>query len=173
MKNLVSTLSLCLLASFVTPALSADTAAPAAKPPASAKPASASANMQILLDKVKADKKLLVASNISLTEVEAQAFWPIYDAYQKDLGALNERLGKGIVAYADAYNAGTLTDETATKLSNESIAIEEGEAQLRKNYAAKLAKALPGKKAALYLQLESKIRAAVRYEIAKQIPLVP
>jgi hypothetical protein len=129
--------------------------------------------MQILLDKVKADKKLLVAANISLTDAESKAFWPIYDAYQKELGALNERLGKGIVAYAEAYNADTLTDETATKLSNESIAIEEGEAQLRKSYAAKLAKALPGKKAALYLQLESKIRAAVRYEIAKQIPLVP
>jgi hypothetical protein len=173
MKSLFSTLSLCLLASLVTPALAADPAAAPAKPAAAAKPAAnASANMQILLDKVKADKKLLVASNISLTDEESKVFWPIYDAYQKDLGALNDRLGKGIVAYAEAYNAGSLTDETANKLINEAIAVEEGEALMRKNYAAKLSKALPAKKAALYLQVEGKIRAAVRWELAKQIPLV-
>ena len=42
-------------------------------------------NMQILLDKVKADKKLVVAANMDLTEPEAKAFWPMYDDYQKEL----------------------------------------------------------------------------------------
>ena len=37
-------------------------------------------NMQILLDKIKADKKLLVAANMDLTESEAKGFWPIYEA---------------------------------------------------------------------------------------------
>ena len=37
-------------------------------------------NMKILLDKIKADKKLLVAANMDLTESEAKAFWPVYDA---------------------------------------------------------------------------------------------
>ncbi|MEE9538819.1 MAG: hypothetical protein V3W10_05750, partial [candidate division NC10 bacterium] len=34
--------------------------------------------MQILREKIQADKKLLVATNMDLTEKEAQAFWPIY-----------------------------------------------------------------------------------------------
>jgi hypothetical protein len=42
-------------------------------------------NMQILREKIKADKKLLVASNMELTESEAKNFWPIYEDYQKDL----------------------------------------------------------------------------------------
>ncbi|MCJ7681222.1 MAG: hypothetical protein MUP70_10890, partial [Candidatus Aminicenantes bacterium] len=41
-------------------------------------------NMQILLEKVKADKKLVVAANMDLTESEAKGFWPVYEAYQKD-----------------------------------------------------------------------------------------
>jgi hypothetical protein len=38
-------------------------------------------NMQIMREKVKADKKLLVASNMQLTEAEAKAFWPVYEEY--------------------------------------------------------------------------------------------
>ena len=39
-------------------------------------------NMQIVLEKVKADKKLLVAANMELTESEAKGFWPVYEEYQ-------------------------------------------------------------------------------------------
>ena len=34
-------------------------------------------NMEILRQKIKADKKLVVAANMNLTEAEAKAFWPI------------------------------------------------------------------------------------------------
>src|SRR5271169_776986 len=74
---------------------------------------SADTNMQILRDKVKADKKLVVAANMNLNEAEGKAFWPIYDAYQRDLQLLNDRLAKTILAYADAYNKNALTDEEA------------------------------------------------------------
>ena len=41
--------------------------------------------MEILRQKIKADKKLVVAANLKLTDAEGTAFWPVYDAYQKDL----------------------------------------------------------------------------------------
>ncbi len=130
-------------------------------------------DMQILLDKVKADKKLVVAANMDLTEAEGKAFWPIYDGYQKDLQAINERLGKTILAYADAYNKKTLTDEQAKQLSDEALTIDQDEIAMRKSYAARLNRVLPAKKTARYLQIENKIRAALRYELAAGIPLVP
>jgi hypothetical protein len=133
---------------------------------------SADTNMQILRDKVKADKKLVVAANMELTDAEGKGFWPVYEAYQKDLQALNERLKKAILSYADAYNNRTLTDERAKQLADEAIAIDEREIQMRKACTAKLAPILPGKKAARYLQIENKIRAALRYELAGAIPLV-
>ena len=140
--------------------------------PAYAQSTSADMDMQILRDKLKADKKVIVASNMQLTDAEANAFWPIYDAYQNDLKAINARLGNGILAYADAYKAGPITDEAAKKFLDEAIAIDDAEAKLRKDYAAKLTAAIPAAKAARYLQIESKIRAAVRYELAANIPLV-
>ena len=51
----------------------------------------ASDNMQILVEKVRADKKLLVAENMQLTEPEAKAFWPVYKAYQDELFLLRTR----------------------------------------------------------------------------------
>ena len=64
-------------------------------------------NMEILRDKLKADKKLVVAQNMDLTEAEAKGFWPVYEAYQKELGKINERLGAAVNAYAKEYNANT------------------------------------------------------------------
>jgi hypothetical protein len=140
--------------------------------PAYAQSTSADMDMQILRDKLKADKKVIVASNMQLTDAEANAFWPIYDTYQNDLKAINARLGNGILAYADAYKAGPISDAAAKTFLDEALAIEDAEAKLRRDYAAKLTAAIPAAKAARYLQIESKIRAVIRYELAANIPLV-
>jgi len=130
-------------------------------------------NTQILRDKIKADKKLLVADNMKLTETEAKAFWPIYDAYQKELAAVNERLVTTIKAYADAYNKGAISDETATKLGDEVLAIDQAVVDLNKSYFGKIKAAVSASKAARYIQIERKIRSLLSADLAAQIPLVP
>jgi len=45
-------------------------------------------NMEIVKEKIRTDKKLFVATNMQLTESEANAFWPVYEAYQAELGKL-------------------------------------------------------------------------------------
>ncbi len=140
--------------------------------PVLAQDKSADTNMRIMIDKVRADKKALVADNMDLTDTEARAFWPIYDQYQAELKVINDRLASTILAYADAYNAGSLPDSTAKRLLDEAIAIDDSEVRLRRDYAARLTRAIRAAKAARYLQIENKIRAALRYELAANIPLV-
>jgi len=137
--------------------------------PAAAQTAS---DMRILAEKIKADKKLVVAANMQLTEEEAKGFWPVYEAYQKDLQGINKRLLVTIANYADAYNKGPVSDETAKKLINEAIAIEDAEVRLKNSYVPRLEKVIPGMKVARYIQIENKIRAIGKYELAAQIPLV-
>jgi len=157
--KLIAVLALAFGVAFAAPALAQDKK-------------SSDTNMQILRDKIKADKKLVVAANMNLSDAQAKKFWPIYDAYQKELATLNRRIARVIVEYAEADMKGAVSDELAAKLIKESIAVEQAEAAARKRLADKLTKALPGKVAARYLQIESKIRAAVRYELAADIPLV-
>ena len=129
-------------------------------------------NMQILRDKIKADKKLLVATNMELTESEAKGFWPIYDQYQKDLQKINRRMANVLESYAADFRGKLLTDDKAKKLIEEAVAIEQAEANLKSTYAPKLSKVLPVKKVARYLQIENKIRAVVKYDLAQGVPLV-
>jgi hypothetical protein len=129
-------------------------------------------NMQILRDKIKGDKRLLVSMNMELTAPEGKAFWPVYEQYQKDLAAINGRIIKLIESYAADYRANTLTDEKAKKLVDEYVAVEKAEAALKTASVPKLRKVLPEKKVVRYLQIENKIRAAVKYELATQVPLV-
>jgi hypothetical protein len=133
---------------------------------------SSSTNMEILRQKVKADKKLVVAANMNLTDAESKVFWPIYDAYQKDIETINQRMANAINDYAAAYKKDAVLNDAAQKLLDEAIAIEFDEVSLKKTYAAKLGKGLPAGKVARYLQIENKIRAIVRYHLAEAIPLV-
>lgn len=134
--------------------------------------AAQNSDMEILRDKIKADKKLVVSANMNLTQSEAKAFWPVYEAYQNDLMQINKRLVAVIKEYADAYNKDAVTDALAKKLVGESVAIQEAEAKLLRAYLPKLEKVLPGVKMARYMQIENKIRAVVDYELAANIPLV-
>lgn len=154
------------------PAAGASTAtARAASRPAPASMASEQ-NVQILLDKIKADKKLLVASNMDLTDAEAKSFWPLYDSYQGELMQINQRLGNTIADYADLISKGSIPDDRATALLDQALAVEKSEVDLKRTYAEKVAAVLPATKAARYMQIETKIRSLLKGELARRIPLV-
>src|SRR6187551_109293 len=116
------------------------------------------ANMEILREKMKADKKLVVAANMGLTDAEGQKFWPIYDEYQRDLKKVNDKMTKVITTYADAYNKGPVTDEVAKDLMRDAMNVEEAELKLKRKYIPIVEKTLGAAKAARYMQIESKIR---------------
>lgn len=128
-------------------------------------------NLEIVHEKLKADKKLIVAQYMELTESEAKRFWPIYDGYQKDLQKLNDRIMNLLKSYAADYRNNSLTDEKAQTLLNDWIAIEQDEAKQRRGYAAQAVKALPAKKAARYLQIENEYRMLIKYDLATAVPL--
>lgn len=130
-------------------------------------------NMEILRDKIKADKKLVVAANMELTDAEGQKFWLIYDDYQSDLSKINMQTGDVIKSYANAYNNKAVTNETAKKLVNEAMAVEQKELELKRAYFTKVETAIGSVKAARYIQIENKIRALIKFELADKIPLLP
>ena len=150
---------LILAATLAQPVLSAEETSPSPS------------EMEILRDKIYADKKLIVSNNLNLTEAEAKAFWPIYGTYQDDLHKINDRIAKLINDYAVAYNKGAISDKSAQQLIDEAIEIEMDEAKLKKSYLPKLNKVIPGVKVARYFQIENKIRAIIRYDLASAIPL--
>jgi len=127
-------------------------------------------NMQIVVEKVRADKKLFIAENMQLNEAEAKAFWPVYEQYQDELFLLRARTAKLIKDYADGYEK--MTNDNAKKLLDELMIIEGLGPKLRQAYLPKFRKTLPEVKVVRYYQIENKIYAVLLYELARNIPLV-
>ena len=127
-------------------------------------------NMAIVKEKISTDKKLFIATNMQLTESEAKSFWPVYEAYQAELGKLREREGKLIEEFATNFES--MSDDVAKKLLDDSLSIDSDHEKLRQSYLSKIRGVLSDKKVARYYQLESKIDAVIEYELAKRIPLV-
>jgi hypothetical protein len=152
-----------VLAAFTQPSLAQT------KPAGGDKPAD---NLEIIHAKLKADKKLIVAKYMELTESEAKKFWPVYDEYQKDLENSNQRILRLLESYAADYKKKSLTDEKAKTLLDEWIAIERDEGKRRSAFTPRVLQALPAKKAARYLQIENEYRILLRYELAGVVPLV-
>ena len=126
--------------------------------------------METLRDALRADKKAYIAQYMQLTQTEGKEFWPYYESYQFDLQKINDRLIKLIDDYAKVYQS--LSDQDAAKMVDEYLAIEQDEIKLKELYFRTLCKMLPIKKVARYMQLENKIRALVRYELAARVPLI-
>jgi hypothetical protein len=126
-------------------------------------------NMDILLEKIRADKKLLVAGVMELTESEAKGFWPVYESYQNGLKKLGDRSITLIDDFARNYQM--MSEDAAKKLVDDYMDIEKDRTALRRDYLPKFRKVLPERKVLRYYQLENKLQAVVNHEIAAEIPL--
>lgn len=119
---------------------------------------------------LRADKKVLVAENMMLTESEAAAFWPVYEEFQTEMTVIGDRMVKLIEDYAATYKV--MTDDTAAKLIKELMSFQGDRVKLQEKFLPKFQKVLSATKVARYYQIENKIRAIVDYDLASQIPLV-
>ena len=126
--------------------------------------------MDVLREKVRADKKLVVAAALDLTESEAKPFWPVYNAYASDMIAHYDRVFALLGTYAAAYQ--TMTDDIATKLLRDYLALETQHVALLNAYVPRFQRVLPPRKVARLYQIENKVRALVNYDLAREIPLL-
>lgn len=126
-------------------------------------------NMELVKEKIRADKKLFIAENMQLTEAQAKAFWPVYEDYQADIEKQVLRTIKMIENFA--MNHETMSDDTAKQILEEWLSIQADELELQQSYLPKFRKVLPEIKVSRYYQLESKIDAINRYIMAAKIPL--
>jgi hypothetical protein len=142
---------------------------PAEKPAAQPgdKPAD---NLDALREKLRADKRLLIAESLELTEKEAQAFWPVYNAYQSDMIGHYDRILKLLDTYAASYKS--MTDPIATQLLGEFLSLQTSYLNIIVSYVPRFEKVLPPRKVARLYQLENKLRALVDYQLAQEVPLI-
>jgi hypothetical protein len=135
-----------------------------------AAPAVSERDIQLLRKDLRSQKKQIVAANLTLNEVEAQKFWPIYDQYAAELAKVYD--SKLVLIKEYAANYASLTDAHAQSLMERWIAADDAAIQVRSKYIPILQKVLPGKKTALFFQVDRRIGVLMDLQIASEIPLI-
>jgi hypothetical protein len=128
-------------------------------------------SMESLRAKLQADEKAFVSQHLELTEAEGKAFWPLYDAYKLDLEKLNVRIGGVLNEFLEVQAHGPIPNDLSKKLLADMASIEKTELDLKLLHLKKVEKVLPPFKVVRCAQLENKIRAILKYDLAAQIPI--
>lgn len=126
------------------------------------------ADVDELRSEIRAEKEALVRDAMELDEHEGRVFWPIYRRYEDELGELGDRRIELIREYAASH--GRLTDAQARDLAGEWLDLQGRRLKLERQAWKQLDKELSPTLAALFLQVEHRIRLRTDLEIASQLP---
>ncbi|MGB2627910.1 MAG: hypothetical protein WAK20_14075 [Candidatus Acidiferrum sp.] len=123
----------------------------------------------LLRQDLRAKKMQVIGQNMSLSDTEAQKFWPVYNHYVKDLQGVNNQKYALLKQYAQMW--GTMTDQDAIIYVRNWLEAD-GQAQaLRLKYVPLVNQVLPGKKAATFFQLDRRLNMIIDLQLFSQIPL--
>lgn len=133
-------------------------------------PAAPQVNLDLLRDTIRANRKALIAVNLALTDEEAAKFWPLYERYQKEISGVGDRLAALFEDYITHFR--DLSNEKAWQLTADYLVAEADRLQVQRAYLGEFAKILPGRTVARFYQIENKMDAVLRYDLAGTIPVV-
>jgi len=119
---------------------------------------------------IQTQRQAIVAENMGLSEEEAQAFWPLYRQYRSEVSLLGDRFLKVIMTFADHYPE--LPEDTAEWMIDEVLCIEKKEAELKASWAPRFREVLSARQLARFFQIENKLDAIVKFDLAANIPMI-
>lgn len=128
------------------------------------------ANIQLMRQDIRSERKKVVAANMPLTETEAPKFWPIYDRYITETIKVNDLRFALLKEYAKNYD--TATEEQADSFIKRWLTFDRDNTQLRLKYIPEFEKVISHKKTAMFFQIDRRVSMMIELQLASQVPLV-
>lgn len=119
---------------------------------------------------LRADKKKLIAMNVTLTETEATSFWPVYDQYAAEMARHNDEFYALIKDYIASQK--TITDAQAATFLNRWSDIQVEQAKTRQKYVPLIEQVIPARKAAVFFQIDRRIYTLMDMQVSSELPLL-
>ena len=126
--------------------------------------------INLLRTDLAAQRAAVIASNMHLSEKEMEAFWPVYNKYQKDLSKVGDEKVAVIKDYVAHYEQ--LNNEEAKELTMRALAVEEQRLAMIKKYIGEFSQVLSPKQVARFFQLELQMQRMIDLQVAAELPLV-
>jgi hypothetical protein len=128
------------------------------------------ANIQLMRQDIRSERKKIVAANLPLTETEATKFWPLYDRYIGETIKINDGRYALIKEYAQNYQS--MTDDQADSFIKRWLGFDQDNTALRMKYIPEFEKVISRKKTAMFFQMDRRLSMVVELKLASQVPLV-
>lgn len=128
------------------------------------------ANIQLMRQDVRAERKKIVAANLPLNETEAPKFWPLYDRYIGETIKVNDVRFALVKEYAQNYK--TITEEQAASYIRRWLDLDKQNTELRLKYIPEFEKVIPKTKTAMFFQIDRRVGMMIELQLASQVPLV-
>ena len=154
---------ICAMCVLFMPSAQAQTTVVTAKP-------LSDSDIQLLRSDVQAEKNDILTHTMAFNDQESAAFWPIYRDYARDQQVIGDDRWKLIKDYAANYD--TLDDAKADDLAKQMFSIDSKIIKLREDYWPKFQKALGGKRAAKFYQVDNRISQIIALQLSSEIPLL-
>ncbi len=104
-------------------------------------------------EKIKSLKVAYITERLNLTSIEAQGFWPIYNAHEEKMESFREQERSGI--YSKIRDMETLNDNEVERLLENLIALEESKQKANQQFLKDIQKVISAKKTFLLLKTEN------------------
>jgi len=115
-------------------------------------------------EKIKALKVAQITETLDLSEVEAQKFWPLYNAFEDNKKSLKESIYKK----RTSINFETISESEAKEVIKEINALNTQKHDSYNNYVSDLQKVLPAKKVLLLKKAENEFKHKMFEEFKKR-----
>ena len=167
MKNMIRYLPLPVILGFLLPpawATAQTTSAPDEE------------NLQAILDLMRSDtnpfKIRTINQVMALTGPEAEKFWPVYQQYEKELGAISDRGMAFIRDFLELQASGVRDEKQYNELAKKWLKLKGDRLALWAKYHKKINKAVSAYRAAQFLQLEHQMALFTDLSIASEMPVI-
>lgn len=128
------------------------------------------ANIQLMRQDIRSERKKVVAANMPLTETEATKFWPVYDRYIGETIKVNDVRYALIKEYAQNYR--NLSEDQADSYIKRWLALDNDNTQLRLKFVPEFEKVISRQKTAMFFQIDRRVGMMIELQLASQVPLV-
>lgn len=128
------------------------------------------ANIQLMRQDIRAERKRIVAANMPLTETEATKFWPVYDRYIAETVKVSDARYALIKQYVQTYRG--MTEDQADSFIKRWLTLDQDNTQLRLKYIPQFENVISHKKAAIFFQIDRRVSMMIELQLASQVPLL-
>ena len=127
--------------------------------------------MELLRSDLRTTKVEILTTELKMTDVQAEKFWPIQRAYETELATIQDARLTMIKDYAKNYSL--MNDAVAKSLTDRAFKIQEQRTALLKKTTGKVSKEVSPMVAARFAQVEAFIQSLFDLKVRGEVPVVP